>query len=148
LGTYVGGWRIIQTLGRRVSDIQAGQGFASGMSTASVILTSSHLGFPLSTTQVATGSIFGAGAARGLGSVRWGIAGKVALAWLLTLPAAAVVGAIAAWVAVTGPVGTIIVAVVLVGFAGGIYAASRRRPVNADNLDETPAPPPPLDLVA
>ena len=148
LGTYVGGWRIIQTLGRRVSDIQTAQGFASGMSTASVILTSSHLGFPLSTTQVATGSIFGAGAARGLSSVRWGIAGKVALAWLLTLPAAAVVGAVAAWVAVTGPVGTIIVAVVLVGFAGAIYAASRRRPVNADNLDETPAPPPPLDLVA
>ena len=148
LGTYVGGWRIIRTLGRRVSDIQTAQGFASGMSTASVILTSSHLGFPLSTTQVATGSIFGAGAARGLSSVRWGIAGKVALAWLLTLPAAAVVGAVAAWVAVTGPVGTIIVAVVLVGFAGAIYAASRRRPVNADNLDETPAPPPPLDLVA
>ena len=148
LGTYVGGWRIIQTLGRRVSDIQTAQGFASGMSTASVILTSSHLGFPLSTTQVATGSIFGAGAARGLASVRWGIAGKVALAWLLTLPAAAVVGAVAAWVAVTGPVGTIIVALVLVGSAGGIYAASRRRPVNADNLDETPAPPPPLDLVA
>jgi inorganic phosphate transporter, PiT family len=148
LGTYVGGWRIIQTLGRRVSDIQTAQGFASGMSTASVILTSSHLGFPLSTTQVATGSIVGAGAARGLASVRWGIAGKVALGWLLTLPAAAVVGAVAAWVAVTGPVGTIIVAVVLVGSAGGIYAASRRRPVNADNLDETPAPPPPLDLVA
>jgi PiT family inorganic phosphate transporter len=148
LGTYVGGWRIIQTLGRRVSDIQTAQGFASGMSTASVILTSSHLGFPLSTTQVATGSIFGAGAARGLASVRWSIAGKVALAWLLTLPAAAAVGAVAAWVAVTGPVGTIVVAVVLVGSAGGIYAASRRRPVNADNIDETPAPPPPLDLVA
>jgi PiT family inorganic phosphate transporter len=148
LGTYVGGWRIIQTLGRRVSDIQTAQGFASGMSTASVILTSSHLGFPLSTTQVATGSIFGAGAARGLASVRWSIAGKVALAWLLTLPAVAVVGAVAAWVAVTGPIGTIIVAVVLVGSAGGIYAASRRRPVNADNIDETPAPPPPLDLVA
>ena len=148
LGTYAGGWRIIYTLGRRVSEIQTAQGFTSGTSTAAVILTSSHLGFPLSTTQVATGSIFGAGAARGLASVRWGIAGKVALAWLLTLPAAAVVGAIAAWVAVTGPVGTIIVALVLVGFAGGIYAASRRRPVNADNLDETPAPPPPLDLVA
>ena len=118
LGTYVGGWRIIQTLGSRVSDIQTAQGFASGTSTASVILTSSHLGFPLSTTQVATGSIFGAGAARGLASVRWGIAGKVALAWLLTLPAAAAVGAVAAWVAVTGPVGTIIVAVVLVGSRG------------------------------
>jgi PiT family inorganic phosphate transporter len=148
LGTYFGGWRIIQTLGRRVSEIGPAQGFASGMSTAAVILTSSHLGFPLSTTQVATGSIFGAGAARGPASVRWGLAGQVALAWLLTLPAAALVGALAAGLAVTGPIGTIIVAVVLIGFAVGIYAASRRRPVTADNLDELSAPPPPLDLVA
>ena len=65
LGTYMGGWRIIQTLGMRVSTIETPQGFAAGTSTATVILTSSHLGFPLSTTQVATGSIFGAGAARG-----------------------------------------------------------------------------------
>jgi PiT family inorganic phosphate transporter len=148
-GTYMGGWRIIHTLGRRVADIQTAQGFAAGTSSAAVILTSSHLGFPLSTTQVATGSIFGAGAARGAASVRWGIAGQVALAWLLTLPAAAVVGALAAWVAVTGPVGTIIVALVLVGFAVGIYAVSRRRPVNAHNVDELPAPPPPpLDVAA
>ncbi len=148
LGTYVGGWRIIQTLGRRVSDIGSAQGFASGMSTATVILTSSHLGFPLSTTQVATGSIFGAGAARGPASVRWGLAGQVAVAWLLTLPAAALVGALAAWVADTGAIGTIIVALVLVGVACGIYAASRRSPVTADNLDELPAPPPPVDLAA
>jgi len=148
LGTYVGGWRIIQTLGMRVSAIESGQGFASGVSTATVILTSSHLGFPLSTTQVATGSIFGAGAARGPASVHWGLAGQVAIAWLLTLPAAAVVGAVAALVADTGPVGTIVVALVLIGVAAGIYAASRRRPVTADNLDELPVPPPPVDLVA
>jgi len=148
LGTYVGGWRIIQTLGMRVSAIESGQGFASGVSTATVILTSSHLGFPLSTTQVATGSIFGAGAARGPASVRWSLAGQVAIAWLLTLPAAAVVGAVAALVADTGPVGTIVVALVLIGVAAGIYAASRRRPVTADNLDELPVPPPPVDLVA
>ena len=72
----------------------------------------------------------------------------MAVAWLLTLPAAALVGAVAAWVAITGPVGTIIVAVVLVGIAGGIYAASRRRPVTADNVNETPAAPPPANLVA
>ena len=75
LGTYAGGWRIIQTLGMRVSKIETPQGFAAGTSTATVILTSSHLGFPLSTTQVATGSIFGAGAARGAASVHWGIGG-------------------------------------------------------------------------
>jgi PiT family inorganic phosphate transporter len=148
VGTYMGGWRIIQTLGRRVSEIGPGQGFASGVSTATVILTSSHLGFPLSTTQVATGSIFGAGAARGPASVRWGLAGQITLGWLLTLPASAVVGAVAAWVADTGPVGTIIVALVLIGFASGIYAASRRRPVTADNIDELPVPPSPLDLAA
>src|SRR6478672_7289890 len=118
LGTYAGGWRIIQTLGMRVSAIETPQGFAAGTSTATVILTSSHLGFPLSTTQVATGSIFGAGAARGAGTVHWGIGGKVAFAWLLTLPAAAAFGGVAAWVADTGPVGTIIVVVVLVALAG------------------------------
>ena len=69
LGTYMGGWRIIRTLGKRVSDIQPPQGFAAETSSASVILVSSHLGFALSTTQVCTGSIFGAGAARRLASV-------------------------------------------------------------------------------
>jgi inorganic phosphate transporter, PiT family len=148
LGTYVGGWRIIQTLGMRVSKIETPQGFAAGTSTATVILTSSHLGFPLSTTQVATGSIFGAGAARGAASVRWGIGGQVAFAWLLTLPAAASFGAVAAWVADTGPVGTIIVALVLVAVAGGIYAASRRRRVTADNVNDLPPRSPQVDLAA
>ena len=131
-----------------MSEIQTAQGFASGTSTAVVILTSSHLGFPLSTTQVATGSVIGAGAARGSGSVRWGLAGQVALGWLFTLPAAATVGAVAAWVAITGTAGTVIVALVLIGCAGGIYAASRRRPVTPENVNEVPVPPPPVDLVA
>jgi PiT family inorganic phosphate transporter len=113
-----------------------------------VILTSSHLGFPLSTTQVATGAVVGAGAGRGVGSVRWGLAGQVAIGWLLTLPSAALVAALAAWAAITGPVGTIIVAVVLVCISAGIYAASRRRPVTPDNVNETPAAPPPANLVA
>jgi inorganic phosphate transporter, PiT family len=142
LGTYIGGWRIIQTLGKRVSEIQTPQGFAAEASSAAVILTSSHLGFALSTTQVATGSIFGAGAGRRLASVQWSVAGQMAVAWLLTLPAAAVVGAVAAWVAGTGVVGTIVVAIVLIGLAGGIYAASRRRPVTADNVNDVPAPKP------
>jgi PiT family inorganic phosphate transporter len=142
LGTYMGGWRIIQTLGKRVSEIQTPQGFAAESAGAAVILTSSHLGFALSTTQVATGAIFGAGAGRRLASVQWSVAGQMAVAWLLTLPAAAVVGAVAAWLAGTGTVGTIIVALVLVGLAAGIYAASRRRPVNADNVNDVPAPKP------
>jgi len=142
LGTYMGGWRIIQTLGKRVSEIETPQGFAAESASAAVILTSSHLGFALSTTQVATGSIFGAGAGRRLASVQWSVAGQMAVAWLLTLPAAAMVGAVAAWLAGTGTVGTIIVALVLVGLAGGIYAASRRRPITADNVNDVPAPKP------
>jgi hypothetical protein len=135
LGTYLGGWRIIQTLGKRVSEIQTPQGFAAETASAAVILTSANLGFALSTTQVATGSIFGAGAGRRLATVQWGVAGQMALAWLLTLPAAAAVGAVAVWAASTGTAGTIIVSVVSVvsvALAAAIYAASRRRPVTAE----------------
>ncbi len=138
LGTYLGGWRIIRTLGKRVSDIQTPQGFAAETSATAVILTSSHLGFALSTTQVATGAIFGAGAGRRLASVRWGVAGQMALAWLLTLPAAAAVGAVAAWVAGTGTIGTVVVALVALAIGIGIYAASKRRPVTADNVNDVP----------
>jgi inorganic phosphate transporter, PiT family len=142
LGTYIGGWRIIQTLGKRVSEIQTPQGFAAETSATAVILTSSHLGFALSTTQVATGAIFGAGAGRRLASVRWSVAGQMAVAWILTLPAAAAVGAASAWLASTGTVGTIIVALVAVALGGGIYAASRRRPITAENVNDVPAPAP------
>jgi inorganic phosphate transporter, PiT family len=145
LGTYFGGWRIIQTLGKRVSDIQTPQGFAAEVSSAAVILTSSHMGFALSTTHVATGSIFGAGAGRRLASVQWGVAGQMAIAWIVTLPAAAVVGAVAAWaVNDGGTLGTVVVAVVGVGVAAGIYVASRRRPVNADNVHDVPSAPEPV----
>lgn len=140
LGTYMGGWRIIQTLGKRVSEIQTPQGFAAETSAATVILASSHLGFALSTTQVATGAIFGAGAGRRAASVQWGVAGQMAVAWLLTLPAAAAVGAVAGLVADTGPAGTVIVALALIAAAAGIYAASRRRPVTADNVNDVPVP--------
>ena len=148
LGTYAGGWRIIQTLGMRVSAIQTQQGFAASTSTATVILASSHLGFPLSTTQVATGSIFGAGMGRGSGRVHWRLGRQVALAWLLTLPAAAAVGAVSAWLVGTGPIGTTVVVLVLVGVAGGIYAASRRGRVTADNINDRPALSQPADLAA
>jgi PiT family inorganic phosphate transporter len=140
LGTYLGGWRIIQTLGKRVSEIRTPQGFAAETSATAVILASSHLGFALSTTQVATGAIFGAGAGRRLAAVQWGVAGQMAVAWGLTLPAAAAVGAASAWLASTGTVGTVIVALVAVAMGGGIYAASRRRPITAENVNDVPAP--------
>jgi inorganic phosphate transporter, PiT family len=140
LGTYIGGWRIIRTLGKRVSDIQTPQGFAAETSATAVILASSHLGFALSTTQVATGAIFGAGAGRRLASVQWGVAGQMALAWLLTLPAAAAVGAVSAWVSGRGTIGTVVVVVVAVAIGAGIYLASRRSPVTAGNVNEVPEP--------
>jgi PiT family inorganic phosphate transporter len=147
LGTYMGGWRIIRTLGRRVSDIQPVQGFAAETTSAAVILTSTHLGLPLSTTQVCTGSIFGAGAGRRLAAVHWGMAGRIVLAWSFTLPAAAVVGAAASWLAATGTVGVIIVALTGIAVAAGIYAASRRSVVNALNVNDIP-PPTTADIAA
>jgi PiT family inorganic phosphate transporter len=139
LGTSLGGWRIIQTMGKRISEIQSPQGFAAETSSAAVILTSAHLGFALSTTQVCTGSIFGAGAGRRLAAVQWGVAGRMALAWLLTLPAAAIVGAVASWVAGTGTAGTIVVAVGALAVAGGIFAINKRNSVNAHNVNDVPA---------
>ncbi|MBL1114261.1 inorganic phosphate transporter [Streptomyces sp. 110] len=140
LGTYVGGWRIIRTMGKGLTDIQPPQGFAAETSATAVILASSHLGFPLSTTQVCTGSILGAGLGRRLAQVRWGIAGRIAVSWLLTLPAAAAVGGVAAWVAGQGNAGVALVACVAVAAAVGFYVLSRRRPVNPDNVNAPRVP--------
>jgi inorganic phosphate transporter, PiT family len=140
LGTYMGGWRIIRTLGRRVSDIHPTQGFSAEATSTAVILSSTHLGLPLSTTQVCTGSIFGAGAGRRLASVQWGTAGRIVLAWSFTLPSAAVVGAAASWLAATGTAGVIVVAVSGIALASGIYAASRRNAVTAANVNDLPRP--------
>ncbi|MGR3932070.1 anion permease [Streptomyces sp. BRA346] len=139
LGTYAGGWRIIRTMGRGLTDIQTPQGFAAETSATAVILASSHIGFALSTTQVCTGSILGAGLGRKLAQVRWGIAGRIAVSWLLTLPAAAAVGGVAAWVADRGDAGVALVASIAVVAAAGFYALSRRRPVNPGNVNELPA---------
>jgi PiT family inorganic phosphate transporter len=139
-GTYAGGWRIIRTLGQRVTEIESPQGFAAETSSTAVILVSSHLGFPLSTTQVVSGAIFGAGAARRLRAVRWTLAVHMVVAWGLTLPAAAVVGALAARVSGTGPIGLGIVVVVAVAVAVATYVLSRRRPVTADNVNDVPVP--------
>jgi inorganic phosphate transporter, PiT family len=149
LGTYVGGWRIIRTLGRRVSDIRPVQGFSADTTSAAVILSSTHLGLPLSTTQVCTGSIFGAGAGRRVAGVHWGVAGRIALAWGFTLPSAAVMGAGASWLAATGTAGVIVVSVTGIAMAAGIYGASRRNAVTADNVNDVPtAPAAGLDLAA
>ena len=88
LGTYMGGWRIIRTLGKGLTDVKPAQGFAAESSTASTILASSALGFALSTTQVASGSVIGSGLGRRGSQVRWRTAGRIMVGWILTLPAA------------------------------------------------------------
>ena len=86
LGTYAGGWRIIRTLGTRIIKMDPAQGFAAQGAGATVILASSHFGYPLSTTHTISGSVLGAGAAKRLSAVRWGVAGNIVRAWIVTLP--------------------------------------------------------------
>lgn len=149
LGTYSGGWRIIRTLGRRVSDIRPTQGFTAETTSAAIILTSTHFGIPLSTTQVCTGAIYGAGAGAGAGwrSVQWGIAGRMVGGWAVTLPAASALGAAASWGAGLGTAGLIAVAATAVVLGAAIYAASRRKPVNALTVNDV-EPPAPVRLAA
>jgi len=134
LGTYFGGWRITQTLGKGLTTIDGPQGFAAQTSAAAVILTSSHLGFALSTTHVVSGGILGGGLGRKASDVQWGTAGRMVVAWVFTLPAAAVVGAVASSIASTGTAGVIIVAAIGIAVAAGIYVASRRKPVTPDSV--------------
>ena len=137
-GTASGGWRIIRTLGQRISQIDPRQGFVAQSTSAAVILSSSSLGFPLSTTQVSSGSIFGAGAARSARSVHWDVARQMVLSWLFTLPAAGLIGALAAAVAVTSPSGVVAVAIVGAVLGLGITAAARRHPVDASTVNTLP----------
>lgn len=97
LGTYLGGWRVIRTLGKGLVEIEAPQGLAAEASSAAIILSSSAAGMALSTTHVATGSILGSGVGRTGARVRWSVAGRMVSAWLVTLPAAGAVGALAYW---------------------------------------------------
>jgi inorganic phosphate transporter, PiT family len=97
LGTYVGGWRIMRTLGQRVFQIDPPAGFAAQLVSGFVIYGSTRLGYPLSTTHVVSGAVMGSGATRRLSAVRWGVAGNIVVAWVLTLPAAALVAAVLWW---------------------------------------------------
>src|SRR5688500_16813298 len=92
LGTYVGGWRIIRTMGSRIIKMDTAQGFSAQGAGAAVTLAASHVGFPLSTTHTISGAVMGAGAAKKVSAVRWGVAGNIMIAWVLTIPAAALVG--------------------------------------------------------
>ena len=137
LGTYLGGWRVIRTLGKGLVEITPPQGFAAESSSTAVILASTHFGFPLSTTHVCTGSIVGSGLGKRLAQVRWSLAARMAVAWLVTLPAAAVVGAVAFKGAdvIGGSLGIAVVFVCAAVVALGIYLAARRDPVDHDNVN-------------
>ncbi|HEX8689369.1 MAG TPA: anion permease [Solirubrobacterales bacterium] len=123
LGTYSGGWRIIRTTGTRIIKMDAAQGYSAQGAGAAVILASTHFGFPLSTTHVINGGVMGAGAGKRLSAVRWGVAGNIFVAWLLTLPAAAAIGAVTYGVSsifgsgAVGPVLISVAALLLIAFA-------------------------------
>jgi inorganic phosphate transporter, PiT family len=116
LGTFVGGWRIIKTLGTRILKMDVAQGFAAQAAGATVILAASSAGYPLSTTHVISGSIMGSGAAKRFSAVRWGVAGNIVVAWTLTLPAAALMGGVVYAISTlfgTGAIGPLVISLAL-----------------------------------
>jgi inorganic phosphate transporter, PiT family len=138
LGTYLGGWRVIRTLGKGLVEIETPQGMAAESASAAVILLSSHFGYSLSTTHVATGSIMGSGLARNGAEVRWRVFGRMASAWVFTLPAAGAVGAASYGVAaaVGGTAGVLTDLVLLIAVAAVVYVRSRGTKVDARNVNE------------
>ncbi len=137
-GTAIGGWRIIRTLGQGLSSLGPTQGFAAQMSSASVILTSSHFGLPLSTTYVATGAVMGAGASTPGTVVRWKLALRVVAAWFITIPAAAVCGAVIFFIirACGANLGVILACLGLAAYATIIFLRSRKDRISAGNVNE------------
>ena len=137
LGTYIGGWRVIRTLGKGLVEIESPQGMAAESASAAVILLSSTFGYSLSTTHVATGSIIGTGLGKKGADVRWSVAGRMATAWVFTLPSAGIVGAAAYGIAhgIGGTIGVIIDLIILAALAGFIYWRSRGSKVDPNNVN-------------
>ena len=146
IGTYIGGWRIIRTMGKGLVEITSPQGMAAESASATVILASSYLGFALSTTHVATGSIVGTGVGKKGAEVRWKVALRMVLAWCITLPSAAAVGALMWFIGHTigGVAGPLVIFGILLGLSTVMYLRSRKQPVHAGNVndewDGAPAP--------
>jgi inorganic phosphate transporter, PiT family len=138
IGTYLGGWRVIRTLGKGLVEIEAPQGMAAESASAAVILLSSSFGYSLSTTHVATGSIIGTGLGKRGAEVRWNVAGRMATAWIFTLPSAGIVGAAAYYLAhsIGGSTGVIVDILVLAAIAGFIYWRSRGSKVDPNNVND------------
>ena len=138
IGTYLGGWRVIRTLGKGLVEIESPQGMAAESSSAAIILLSASFGYSLSTTHVATGSIIGTGLGKKGADVRWNVAGRMATAWVFTLPSAGVVGALSYWLThgIGGSLGVIILLAVLTGLSGAIYWRSRATKVDHSNVND------------
>ncbi|MGD0242936.1 MAG: inorganic phosphate transporter [Streptosporangiaceae bacterium] len=137
LGTYLGGWRVIRTLGKGLVEIESPQGMAAESSSAAIILLSASFGYSLSTTHVATGSIIGTGLGKKGADVRWNVAGRMATAWIFTLPSAGLVGAGAFELAhgIGGSTGVIVDLIVLIAISGLIYWRSRGSKVDHNNVN-------------
>jgi inorganic phosphate transporter, PiT family len=137
-GTYLGGWRVIRTLGKGLVEIEPPQGMAAESASAAVILLSSSFGYSLSTTHVATGSIIGTGLGKKGAQVRWNVAGRMATAWIFTLPSAGVVGAGAYALAhvIGGTVGPVVDLIILIAIAATIYLRSRKTKVDHNNVND------------
>jgi PiT family inorganic phosphate transporter len=141
LGTASGGWRIINTMGNRITTVESPQGFAAESSSAATILASSYYGYPLSTTQVVSGGVMGAGLGKRGGVVHWPVVGQMATAWVITLPSAGLVAA-AAWeisnlFGKNSTAGAIVIAALAAVIAFGLYTLSKRNRVTAEDLDRT-----------
>jgi inorganic phosphate transporter, PiT family len=141
-GTYAGGWRIISTLGTRVAKLDPPQGFSAQTACASILWLTAHYGFPVSTTHTISGSVLGAGASRRLSAVRWGVAGNILIAWLITIPSAALVGAAMEGVSRlpggVALVGGLVAVIATVAFLGRTLETRRRR-----RFEPAPSAPPP-----
>jgi inorganic phosphate transporter, PiT family len=136
-GTYIGGWRIIRTLGHKLTNVESPQGFAAETSGASVLLASSYFGYPLSTTHIVSGAVIGSGVGKRLAEVRWGLAGRIVIAWVVTLPAAALVAAGVSRALRglgSGTAGPVITAVLALGLASLMFRAAQRQPVTASDV--------------
>jgi inorganic phosphate transporter, PiT family len=136
-GTYAGGWRVIRTLGKGLVEIEPPQGMAAESASAAVILLSTHFGYSLSTTQVATGSILGCGLGKKGARVRWNVAGRMATAWVITLPSAGLMGAVSYFIAngIGGTIGIGVVLLILIAVSSGIYWRSRASRVSPANVN-------------
>ena len=136
-GTYSGGWRVIRTLGKGLVKLESPQGFAAESSSAAIILLSTHFGYSLSTTQVATGSILGCGLGKKGAEVRWNVAGRMAAAWVVTLPASGVMGAMAYYIAngIGGTFGIVVDLIILIAISAAIYWRSRGTRVDTKNVN-------------